>query len=205
MSVTTADKRRFFDELAPRWDGIKPPEACAPGVELGLGLVGPLAGCTVVDLGCGTGLLEGYLLQRVGDGRIVAVDFSAEMLALARARHASDRIRWLCCDVLETGLPDASVDVVLCFNTFPHFPCAAAAARESGRWLRPGGRILVWHDIGRERLALVHGAGPVPIQHDLLPPVARLAQSFGGTGLEVELAHEDQESYTLLARRPERE
>ena len=107
MSVTPAEKRRFFDELAPRWDALKPAEACAPGVERGLALVGPLEGRTVVDLGCGTGLLEGHLVPRVGDGRIVAVDFSAEMLALARARHPSERITWLCRDVLDTGMADA--------------------------------------------------------------------------------------------------
>jgi demethylmenaquinone methyltransferase/2-methoxy-6-polyprenyl-1,4-benzoquinol methylase len=135
---------------------------------------------------------------------VVAVDFSAEMLALARARYGSDRITWLCRDVLETGLPDAEVDVVLCFNAFPHFSCAGATVREAARWLRPGGRFLVWHDVGRARLAAVHGGGPPPIRGDLLPPVEHLAETCLGAGLDVERADEDEASYTLLARRPER-
>lgn len=202
MSLTPAEKRRFFDELAPRWDGLKPPRDCQPGIERGLALVGSLSGATVVDLGCGTGLLEGYLLPGIGDGRIVAVDFSAEMLALARARHGTDRITWICRDVLETGLPDASTDVVLCFNAFPHFPSAPETAREVARWLRPGGRVLVWHDIGRERLGVVHGGGPPPIRADLLPPIEELASVFAAAALVVEAAEEDEDSYTLLARRP---
>ncbi len=201
MSDTAADKRRFFDELAPRWDELHSPEMRARGVERGLALLGPLTGGKVVDLGCGTGLLEGHLLPRVGDGRIVAVDFSAEMLALARARHVSKRITWLCRDVLATGLPKASIDAVVCFNAFPHFPCASATARAVSRWLRPGSPFLVWHDIGRERLATIHGEGPPPIRSDLLPPVARLGQIFGGAGLTVERAEEDEESYLLLTRR----
>jgi ubiquinone/menaquinone biosynthesis C-methylase UbiE len=201
VSVTPADKRRFFDELAPRWDSLKPPEGCAPGVERGLALVAPLEGRTVVDLGCGTGLLEGHLLPRVGDGRIVAVDFSAEMLALARARHGSDRVTWLCRDVLDTGMDDASADVVLCFNAFPHFADRPATALEIARWLRPCAPVLVWHDIGRKRLAAIHGDGPPPIRQDLLPPVAEMADVFEAAGLAVQRADEDEGSYTLLARR----
>lgn len=202
MSVTPAEKRLFFDDLAPRWDSLKPADACAPGVERGLALVGPLDGRTVVDLGCGTGLLEGHLLDRMAGGRVVAIDFSAQMLALARARHGSERVAWLCRDVLDTELADASADVVLCFNAFPHFPDPAATAREAARWLRPGGPVLVWHDIGRERLAAIHGGGPPPIHRDLLPPVAHLADLFRLAGLVVERAEEDEASYTLLARRP---
>lgn len=202
MSVTPAEKRRFFDDLAPRWDDIKPQDACAPGVERGLTLVEPLAGRTVVDLGCGTGLLEGHLLPRVGDGRILAVDFSAEMLALARARHGSDRVTWICRDVLDTAIADRSVDAVLCFNAFPHFPDPAATLREAARWLRPRGPFLVWHDVGRDQLAAIHGGGPPPIRQDLLLPVARLSDLVAAAGLVVERAEEDASSYTLLARRP---
>lgn len=204
MSVSPAEKRRFFDELAPRWDGMKPAKACAPGVERGLALLSPLDDRTVVDLGCGTGLLEGHLLARIGLGRVVAVDFSPAMLALARARHGDDRVEWLCRDVLDTGLADESVDAVLCFNAFPHFPDPAAVAREAERWLRPGGPFLVWHDIGRERLAAIHGDGPPPIRRDLLPPAERLAALFADAGLVVERAEEDELSFTLLARRPGR-
>jgi SAM-dependent methyltransferase len=202
VSVSPAAKRRFFDELAPRWDELRPAEAGRPGVERGLALVGPLEGRTVVDLGCGTGLLEGHLLPRIGDGRVLAIDFAPEMLALARARHGSPRVDWLARDVLDTGLHDASADVVLCFDAFPHFPEPAATAREVARWLRPGGPFLLWHDVGRERLAAIHGGGPPPIREDLLPPVARLAALVRAAGLAVERAEEDESSYTLLSRRP---
>jgi SAM-dependent methyltransferase len=44
-------------------------------------------GDTVIDVGCGTGLSFGPLVQRIGaQGRIVGIDPSPEMLALARQR-----------------------------------------------------------------------------------------------------------------------
>lgn len=202
MSPLTEEKRGFFDQLAPRWDALKPPDACRPGVERGLGLAEPLEGRTVVDLGCGTGLIEGHLLPRLGSGRVLAVDFAPGMIELARSRHGSERIEWLCRDVLDTGIATASVDRVLCFNAFPHFHERAGVAREIHRWLRPGGRTLVWHDIGRERLAEIHGAGPPIIREDLLPPVGELAAVFAAAGLRIDRAEEDASSYTLLAGRP---
>jgi S-adenosylmethionine-diacylgycerolhomoserine-N-methlytransferase len=50
-------------------------------------MLGPLAGATVVDAGCGTGLNLAGLQQIVGPtGRIVGVDASASMLDTARRR-----------------------------------------------------------------------------------------------------------------------
>lgn len=202
MSDTPIDKRSFFDELSSRWDSIKPPEACAPGVERGLALVEPLSGRTVVDVGCGTGLLEGHLLPRIGDGRVIAVDFAPAMISRAKARHPSSRIQWLCRDVLETGIAEDTADVVLCFNALPHFPDRPATLSAMARWLKPGGWLLIWHDIGRERLAEIHAESAPVVQHDRLPPVDQLAGLTTEAGLVVERSQEDEGSYTLLARQP---
>jgi SAM-dependent methyltransferase len=104
--------------------------------------------------------------------------------------------------VLHTGLPDAAADTVVCFNSFPHFRQSTALAREAARWLRPEGTMLVWHDIGREQLARIHGDGPPVIRADLLPPVGELATLFRAAGFVVERAEEDEDSYLLLARHP---
>jgi SAM-dependent methyltransferase len=110
-------------------------------------------------------------------------------------------VTWLCRDVLDTGLADASADVVLSFDSFPHFHSRAALLGEVARWLRPRGAFLVWHDVGREQLAEVHRrAGPV-VEHDLLPPVPAFARLAEAAGLRVEVAEEDEVSYTFLARR----
>ena len=96
-------KRQAFDALAPRWDSLKPDEAVAAGVERGLALLGSLSGADVVDLGCGTGRLESVLLPRLGEGTIVAVDFSPAMIEQASRRCDDSRLTWLCRDVLATA------------------------------------------------------------------------------------------------------
>jgi ubiquinone/menaquinone biosynthesis C-methylase UbiE len=200
-SLPVIDRRAVFDGLASRWDEMRPAAAQHEAVARGLALVGDLGGRTVVDVGCGTGLLEGHLLGRVENGRIVAIDSSAGMISQARANHGETRVEWLCADVLRAGLAPASVDVVLCYNTWPHFDDPAAVARELGRWLKPRAVALVWHDIGRERLAAIHTEAGGPIAGDHLPPVAELGALFLDAGFAVLRAEEDANSYTLLARR----
>jgi demethylmenaquinone methyltransferase/2-methoxy-6-polyprenyl-1,4-benzoquinol methylase len=194
-------KRKAFDALAARWDGLKPDEAVERGVRRGLDLLGDLSGAAVVDLGCGTGRLERLLLPRLGSGSVVGVDFSPAMIEEAARRCVDPRVTWLCRDVLGTGLATASADVVLCFDAFPHFHSRAALLAESARWLRAEGTLLVWHDVGREQLAHVHRRAGPAVEDDLLPPVARLAELATAAGFRVDRAEEDEASYTFLARR----
>lgn len=196
-------KRAHFDALAPRWESFRPSAAAAGVVARGLDLVGPLDGAAVVDVGCGTGVVLGPLLQRLGPtGRVLAIDFAQAMLDIARSRHPDPRASWLCADALEAGVPAGSVDVLLCFDTLPHFPDPTRAISTFARWLAPGGRLLVWHDIGRERLAVIHGQAGPPLDGDLLPPVEELSLLATSAGLLVDRAEEDETSYTFLATRP---
>lgn len=195
-------KRAAFDALAPRWDSMKPDEAFAAGAGRGLALLGGLSGLDVVDLGCGTGRLARTLLPLLGEGSVVGVDFSAAMIEQASRGGTDPRLRWLCADVAATGFGSASADLVLCFDSFPHFPDGPAALGEIARWLRPSGRFLLWHDIGRDHLADVHRRAGPPVDADVLPPVGLLAALAEEAGLFVEKAEEDATSYTLLARRP---
>ena len=63
-------------------------------------------GDTVLDVGCGTGLSFGPLLERVGpEGRVIGIDPSPEMLALARRRV--QRHSWSGVALLEAAAADA--------------------------------------------------------------------------------------------------
>jgi SAM-dependent methyltransferase len=196
-----ADRRAVFDDLAARWDTLCPAGAQDEAVERGLALVGDIEDRVIVDVGCGTGLLESYLVPHLGCGRLLALDSSPAMMARACAKHDDRRIEWLCRDVRDAGIDTASVDVVLCYNTWPHFDDPAGVARELARWLRPGGPCLVWHDIGRDRLAALHAEAGGPIAGDQLPPIRDLAAIFRTSGFVVASAEEDANSYTLLVSR----
>lgn len=106
-------------------------------------------GDTVLDAMTGMGEGWRHLGPRLGPtGRIVAIDLSPVMLRHAgRRRRAPSHpaVDLRLGDALATGLPDASVDRVLClFGTKTlSLEQQTAFAREIARVLRPGGRFAL--------------------------------------------------------------
>jgi ubiquinone/menaquinone biosynthesis C-methylase UbiE len=195
-------RQEFFEGLAAKWDLINPPAPQAAAIDRGLDLVEPLSGAQVVDVGCGTGAVTGRLLLRLGEGRATALDFAPAMVERAAVLHPDPRVLWRTCDVLDTGFATASASVVLCYNSFPHFPEPALAAAELSRWLRPGGRVLVWHDKARAQIAEVHRRVGGPVGADAPLPVEELAAHFASAGLRIDRAEEPAGTWLLLASRP---
>jgi ubiquinone/menaquinone biosynthesis C-methylase UbiE len=100
-------------------------------------------GDVVVDVGCGTGLCFPLLQDRIGPtGRIIGVDASPEMVALARARVATegwDNVTLVESAVEEVYLP-AEADAAL-FCAVHDVMRSPAALRNVLAWLRPGGHV----------------------------------------------------------------
>lgn len=192
---------RFFDTLAPSWDAEHPACERAEAVRRGLDLAEPLWGAFVMDAGCGTGVLIRPLLERIGPGRVIAVDISPEMVARARSKVQDDRVQFVAGDARSIGSLEGLVDVVLCFDAFPHFGEPGPALRALARLLAPGGRLVIWHDIGRERLAEVHREAGGPVGQHVLPEVAVLAGLCEEAGLRPVFFEEGPDRYTMLAVR----
>jgi ubiquinone/menaquinone biosynthesis C-methylase UbiE len=128
------------------------PGMFAPLVPKLLELSGIEAGDHVLDVACGTGVVTRAAAEKVGrSGRVVGLDFSPSMLAVARELPQSPgaTIEWLEANALEMPLPDASFDVVLCQHGLQQIPDRVAALREIRRVLKPGGRFAgcVWSRI----------------------------------------------------------
>jgi peptidoglycan/xylan/chitin deacetylase (PgdA/CDA1 family)/SAM-dependent methyltransferase len=98
----------------------------------------------ILDVGCGHGASFRLLEERFKPDRIVGVDAHLESLeraAEAAARCASE-VELHCVSAAETGLPDASFDMIFCHQAFHHLQDHETAAREFFRLLKPGGVLL---------------------------------------------------------------
>jgi ubiquinone/menaquinone biosynthesis C-methylase UbiE len=102
--------------------------------------VGP--GLRVLDVCCGPGVVTAAAAER---GAVVGgLDFSVEMLDLARARHPT--IAFEQGDAEALPYPDAAFDAVVSNFGIHHVPRPILALREAHRVLRRGGRLAftVW-------------------------------------------------------------
>ena len=73
-------------------------------------LAAELGATTIVDLGCGTGLITCELARR--GHRMIGVEPSAAMIAIARARPCGDDTRWINGDASAVGTPDADLAIM---------------------------------------------------------------------------------------------
>src|SRR5262249_24792730 len=117
------------------------------------GLAGAVAGGTVLDVGCGEGLIGFGALER-GAGMVIFSDVSEDLLAVCR-QAATDLGVLERCGFVRTGaedlrgIEDGSVDVVTTWSVLIYVGDKAAAFREFARVLRPGGRISLFEPINR--------------------------------------------------------
>lgn len=112
----------------------------------------------VLDLACGTGIVTCKLPPLVGaEGKVVAVDVSAPMLALAQTKPAPDgcAVEWRegnGCALVD--LDNGIFDLVVCQQGLQFFPDRDAGASEMRRVLAPGGRavVAVWQSLDQQGL-----------------------------------------------------
>ncbi|WP_406345643.1 class I SAM-dependent DNA methyltransferase [Streptomyces sp. NBC_00648] len=132
-----------YDLLAPKFDftPYRTPEPVLDAVARTLCELGPFG--RGLDLCCGTG--AGVpVLRTVCRERIAAVDFSAGMLAVGRARTpGGEAVDWIRADVRALPFAPAAFDLVVSFGAFGHFlprerPGLFSQVRSV---LAPGGRF----------------------------------------------------------------
>lgn len=128
-----------------------------------------LLGASVVDLGCGGGLLAVPLAAR--GSSVIGIDRSPRSVRAGREAAARagvlHRCRFAVADLVGTPLEAGGFDLALLSDVLEHVEDPGAALREVARLLRPGGRLYL-NTLNRTRRArllaigLAEGLGYVP-------------------------------------------
>jgi ubiquinone/menaquinone biosynthesis C-methylase UbiE len=183
MNAFQSELRAFFEDLAERWDAQQPLDRqevlrrlLAPfAAELGAALA-------ILEVGSGTGALIPCLRERAPVAQLVSIDLAHAMLRRARRRCPDAALVQADVHRLPFIQQAGVFDLAVCHNSFPHFTDMPSALRGLARVLAPGGRLLILHDLSRERVNAIHGGAGPPIHHDMLPPGEEARQMLFGAG-----------------------
>lgn len=91
----------------------------------------------ILDLACGTGLALQHLVDLFGDQRLIGLDISFAMLAVASEEIPT--VTLLRGSALQLPFADNSVGAVTCWDALQALPDPQTALSEVGRCLQPGG------------------------------------------------------------------
>lgn len=95
----------------------------------------------VLDAGCGTGKVTALLLELLPQGRVIALDGSASMIAAARERLGDDRVEFLVADLAcPLPLPEP-VDAILSTATFHWIADHDELFANLARVMKPGAQL----------------------------------------------------------------
>lgn len=95
----------------------------------------------VLDIACGEGYGSNMLAEVARS--VVGVDIASDTVAHAQARYPRGNLQFLEGDCAAIPLADASVDLVVSFETIEHHDRHEQMLREIRRVLRPGGVLLI--------------------------------------------------------------
>jgi ubiquinone/menaquinone biosynthesis C-methylase UbiE len=191
--------RQFFDEAAAEWDALEVEETHTRLREIVAGL-GIEPGNTVLDVGTGTGVLVPLLLEATaGEGQIVALDFSGEMLRRAQAKRHP--VAYVQGDAQRLPFPAETFDWVICNAAFPHFPDKRRALSETSRVLREGGRLVICHTASRQAINEFHRSVGGVVAHDTIPSEKVMQRMLREAGLGEVRVWDEPDRYLALGRR----
>ena len=152
-----ADQREIYERHAEEYDALVSAEDWDGRLVPAIDAIAPLASADVLDVGTGTGRIARLVAPKVA--RVVGVDRSAAMLAIARRRLETlgTRFELHCAEATALPVPSGWADVAIAGWVFGHF-ChwmpdgwqgeVTRAIGEMRRALKPSGAIVIIEKLG---------------------------------------------------------
>lgn len=188
-------QRELFSKLVHLFDPPLP-EGVPERLKQIVGSAEIAEGETVLDVGSGTGILV-PLIQEYGPGHLYACDLSEAMLEQLRKNHS--HVETIVSDVRDLTLPDCSVDVVLMNACYANIVDKVGAFTNIGRMMKPGGRMVISHPLGKVFIASLRESSPWPL--DGFPEASEAETLLEPHGFGVAKFVDEPELYILVARK----
>jgi len=97
---------------------------------------------TLLDAGAGTGSIALDALKADNTLKVVAADFTVEMMCTGRSKQNGNRVAWTAADALALPFGDACFDAVTSGYLIRNVIDPLRAFKEQARVVKPGGRVV---------------------------------------------------------------
>ena len=97
---------------------------------------------SLLDCGCGTGAMISLLYEKMPNKNYTGIDITPKMIEAAKAKNL-ERVDWVVGDCENLPFDDDSFDVVICTNSFHHYPNPQKFFDSVFRVLKSGGRLIL--------------------------------------------------------------
>ena len=157
-------------------------------------------GDRVLDAGCGSGRLIPLICDAIGpQGSLVELDFAPGMLEIGRDKAQGRCVDFVAGDAHSLPMPDNDFDKVIALALLPHIDDKAVALKEFRRVLKPGGLLVLAHQLGREALDRMHAENSEPVKRDLLPQAQALTDLLNAAGFSTIEVLDERDQYVAWA------
>jgi ubiquinone/menaquinone biosynthesis C-methylase UbiE len=148
---------------------------------------------SVLDIGTGTGILLS-LIQQYSPALIYANDLSEAMLDFVREHYPAAITAHG--DVADLDMADGSIGAAFINACYSNIIDKHRAFTNLGRMLRPGGRLVISHPLGRSFVEVLKKNVPFPLD-DFPASETEAAELFAPYGFRVSLFLDETELYLL--------
>lgn len=162
MEKRTQENKDFFNGLASSWDEK---QKLSENEVFDLVSLASIKPCDVVlDVAAGTGVIDESLIK-LGAKKVVAIDLSENMIAIAQSKNHGDNIVYEVADFYDFS--EGNFDKIVVYNAYPHFTDTDAFVDALLRNLKTGGEFSIIHSDPPSVINARHSGGAKIVSKDL--------------------------------------
>ncbi|MBC8185820.1 methyltransferase domain-containing protein [candidate division KSB1 bacterium] len=192
--------RAYFNNLAESWESKQLKEN--QKIEELLSRLDLKNAETILDIGCGTGVLFPFFEKLTHrKSKIFAIDFAESMVQTA-VLNCNGNIGVICGDSQSLPFKKDYFDRIVAFHVFPHLKKKKIALQEYWQVLKPEGELAIIHLRGSDELNNFHAELGGTVADHSLPSASELSQTLSEIGYDVRNSIDASGEYFVRAIKP---